>query len=207
MSELEDMAKIINKQRDEMWTEVTHRPFTGKYLVVNFHDEVWKPWDEAAQSIIELGFAKTDDEKKRRTQDAIRNVVATVTKAQHQAWVAQNVLEGLKRGDSPKTIAQNMEWAGIIPSGTLTEELRHTGDEEAARELAHTSHWITSRAGRVVLFMAKALDRILAAVATLIKVKPHVGVSLGIVPALNVSWELGDASVKELVDAMVEGFD
>ena len=68
-----------------MWTEVTHRPFTGEYLVVNFHDEVWKPWDEAAQSIIELGFAKTDDEKKRRTQDAIRNVVATVTKAQHQA--------------------------------------------------------------------------------------------------------------------------
>ena len=55
--------------------------------------------------------------------------------------------------------------------------------------------------------MAKAPDRILAAVATLIKVKPHVEYPLGIVPALNVSWELGDASVKELVDAMVEGFD
>jgi hypothetical protein len=211
VNELEDMAKGIDKHMQEMWTETANPSFTGKSLVVGFHDDVSKPWVEAAQSIRQFGFAKTDDEKRLATQTAIRNVIVTVNKAQRHAWIAHNVLEGLKRGDSPKTIAQNMEWAGIVEPGTLTPEFAQTQNEQGTREAAHglarSSKWITSRAGRVVLFMAEALDRILASVATLIRIKPRVGVSLGLVPALDVSWELGDTSVKELVDAMVKGFD
>lgn len=207
MSELDDTAEEITAEVVEIWNEVTHSDSEVKSMSVRFHDAIGKSWLQAAQDMRELASATTVDKKKDSMQHAISQVIKTLNSAQRQIWVAHNVLEGLKRGENPLRIAMNMESAGVIESRTLTEDIKKINDDHvAASELAASSNWIIARATKVVLLMAKALDRILAVVATLIKIKPRVGVVLGVAPAVDVSWELGDASVKAVIDAMIKGF-
>jgi hypothetical protein len=207
MSDLEDTFDEVTGELEGMSSDISRSGSEVKSMSVWFQDAIQKQWFDAANDIKKLASAKTEDERKRSMEHAISHVIKTLTSAQRQVWAAHNVLEGLKRGEKPLQIATNMESAGVIESRTLSEDIKKIKDDQvAASELATSSRWIIARATKVVLLMAKALDRILAVVATLIKIKPRVGIVLGVAPAVDVSWEIGDASIKDVIDAMIKGF-
>jgi len=208
---MNDVNTIISEVDDQM-DSVRYGAHNSGYsetsgLRVDFHDAVAKPWAEAAGAIRKLAKAQTDPDKMDAMADAVSNVMRTLNAAQQHAWVASNILEALKRGDTAQSIAKNMETAGVIDAGSLSHYLNNQRPQwESAQELGSTSRWITAHTSRIVLMMAKVLDRVLAVVATLVKVKPRIGMVLGLAPALDVSWDVDGVSAKELIDAILKGF-
>jgi len=208
VAELDQMAYNFKEQVEAFRAEAARQERTRPALRGHFVDAVSEKWHEAGFHIQEMSRAARAEDKDSHARQAISAVIRTLSAAQREAWVAQNVLEGLKRGDSPTILASNMEVAGVIPQGYLSGALQ--ADPQIAgqkMQLAESSHWILARAKKVLLLLAGILERILAAVAAFIHIEPRIGVGLGIVPTVDISWNAGAVSAKELIGAVVKGFD